>query len=455
MLAAYLSTIAAIRTDLGGHPGPALDAFRRVTQVCSTCIPPGPTQGLRVVNAASGGCHANASLATCADACMAQGKQCIAFGFLASRSACELYMFTQRYTVVVDPEPWQYWLQRDAPGLAPTSMPAARVVRTHLGAPTKGVILTDGSVFARSMAISVDYLLRNYHVDDMLWWFRHRAALPQPNASAAPRGWDRCVNNLRGGVGHLCLKGGAASTFLMGAGGHLRWMSPATSSAAAHELRRRFDAVLSGIDAAASPSGFAAAFAENETMYRENPDYVLAWLTHGLLESSVAESDTRGVAMRLARGMIDWFSSLEANWLLPEFMPPDRTTADVPRVIGAQQGHQIYLIYQGIIHHSRLATSALGRQRDVDVIVRRLATLRSSTRPPHTSTAHVHRTRPPHTFTAHVHRTRSPHTFTAHVHRAPSCARTPCAGPPTLASCVRLAPTGTHVPGGRVAHSAS
>jgi hypothetical protein len=103
-------------------------------------------------------------------------------------------------------------------------------------------------------------------------------------------------------------------------------------------------------------------------MYRENPDYVLSWLTHGLLEADVALADDSGRALRIARGMIDWFSSLEHNWLLPEFMPPDRTTGDVPPVYGANTGHQIYLISQGIIHHTRMATSPLGKQRDVDVV---------------------------------------------------------------------------------------
>ena len=47
-------------------------------------------------------------------------------------------------------------------------------------------------------------------------------------------------------------------------------------------------------------------------------------------------------------------------------MPPDRTIeVDVPPVFGANTGHQIYLISQGIIHHSRMATSEQGRQRDV------------------------------------------------------------------------------------------
>ena len=345
-----------------------LDNFRRVTSVCSTCDPPTGDQGLRVENAtcaAAAGGPPPSTLAGCAAACA--GDNCVAFGFLPSTGACERYCFTQRYTVVVAPAPWQYWLRGDTPGLAPPAQPATRVVPAVLEAPTSNVTLAAGSVFAKSMAISVDYMLRNYFVDDMLWWFRQRAGLPQPNASAGPHGWDRCVQNLRGGDGHLCLKGSVASTFLMGAGGHLRWPQPQPGPSA--ELRRRFEAVLAGIEGATLPNGFAAAFAENETMYRENPDYVLAWLTHGLLEANVAASDGTGAALRLARGMLDWFSSTGTNPLLPEFMPPDRThVADVPPVFGATTGHQIYLISQGIIHHSRVALSAAGRQRDVDVI---------------------------------------------------------------------------------------
>ena len=72
-----------------------------------------------------------------------------------------------------------------------------------------------------------------------------------------------------------------------------------------------------------------------------------------------------GRALKIARGMIDWFSDLQHNWLLPEFMPPDRTIdSDVPSVYGNNTGHQIYLISQGIIHHSRMATSRLGARRE-------------------------------------------------------------------------------------------
>jgi hypothetical protein len=235
-------------------------------------------------------------------------ERCVSFGFLAKNQQdvqCELYQFSERYAVVVDEShQWQYWMRRDTPNVSPVSTPLKRAVPALLAAPVGNVALGSRSLFARSMAISIDYLLRNYHVDNMLWWFRDRAGLPQPSTEAAAQGWDRCVNNIRGGDGHLCLKGSVASTFLMGAGGQLRWQKNT-------ELRRRFDAVLAGIKEAAAASGFCAAYAENETMYRENPNYVLAWLTHGLLEAEVvATADSKGVALSLARGMIDWFSDL-------------------------------------------------------------------------------------------------------------------------------------------------
>ena len=66
-----------------------------------------------------------------------------------------------------------------------------------------------------------------------------------------------------------------------------------------------YKTVLDGIEKATAVSGFAAAFAENETMYRENPDYVLSWLTHGLLETEVVTADAR--ALTIARNMIGLF----------------------------------------------------------------------------------------------------------------------------------------------------
>ena len=57
--------------------------------------------------------------------------------------------------------------------------------------------------------------------------------------------------------------------------------------------------MLDGIYNATQRDGFAAAFAENETMYRENPNYVLSWLTHGLLEADIAQADGSGRAIQV------------------------------------------------------------------------------------------------------------------------------------------------------------
>ena len=271
--------------------------------------------------------------------------------------------------------------------------------------------MDSGSVFHRSMELSIDYMLQVYNVDAMLYWFRKRSGqasipgacsgrsdnrcnsitfcfplmffflLPRPptHQQGSPQGWDKCADNLRNDA-NMCLKGTVASAFLMGAGGVLRWREDA-------ELLARFSAVVAGITAAVEADGFAAAFSPDETMYRENPNYVTSWLIHALLEADVVVAQQRQqqqqqqqqqqrsnapaktqTPLEVARGMIDWFNSPATNWLLPEFMPADRTTGTIPPQYGANQGHQIYLISQGIIHNTRMATSAAGKQRDVDVV---------------------------------------------------------------------------------------
>ena len=130
----------------------------------------------------------------------------------------------------------------------------------------------------------------------------------------------------------MCLKGTVASTFLMGAGGHLRWLT--NESEVVDEVQQRFNAVLTELQACAQPDGFSAGFRENDTMYREAPSYVLSWFIHGLVESNKAVSAPRGAGrvdpLLVARRMIDWFSAPQKNTLLPEFLPADRTTDDVP-----------------------------------------------------------------------------------------------------------------------------
>ena len=140
----------------------------------------------------------------------------------------------------------------------------------------------------------------------------------------------------------------------MGAGGIVRWQPDAAGGA----LRQRMSDVVAGIRACREHDGYIMAFPRNESNYHENPDYVTAWLTHGLLEAAVAgEAD----ALRLLRGHFDWFNSADN---LPLFLPPALPNVGVGpffdenghSVRGSAQfdhGHEIYLIYQGMIHNSR------------------------------------------------------------------------------------------------------
>ena len=60
-----------------------------------------------------------------------------------------------------------------------------QAVPYQLAVPTGNVTVATATsrrdaVFDHSMQISIDYLLRNYNVDNMLWWFRHRAGNQHP-----------------------------------------------------------------------------------------------------------------------------------------------------------------------------------------------------------------------------------------------------------------------------------
>src|SRR4051794_29962533 len=59
--------------------------------------------------------------------------------------------------------------------------------------------------------------------------------------------------------------------------------------------------------------------------------------------------------------------SVSLSEYLPEFLPPDDGPPK-PATWGSERGHQIYLIYQGIIHQTRMAASPLGRKRDVELV---------------------------------------------------------------------------------------
>jgi hypothetical protein len=157
-------------------PAPALPSFQRITRVCSTCAAPASGGGLRVnastAAAGSGRLLSASSAENCASACLAYGG-CISFNFAGSE--CELNRFAETYTVVTTSSPSEYWLRREQPGAQAAAAPATAVIASQLVTPTGNVTLARGGRLDSSMEISVDYLLRNYEVDNMLWWFRWRA----------------------------------------------------------------------------------------------------------------------------------------------------------------------------------------------------------------------------------------------------------------------------------------
>lgn len=272
----------------------------------------------------------------CAAACLAAGPTCVAFTYAPGRAAgCELEQYTIHYTVAPAPGTTYYLRcieRRDEP--------AGRVVRTHLTTPVANVVLRPGSPLHAAFSTNIAYLLDNYDADDVLYWFRKRAGRPAPGAS---HGWD------------AGLKGSIAGLVLMGAGGTLRWRE--------HDgLRAMLNAIVDGIAACQERDGYAMAYERNMTTYRENPNYVLSWLTHGLIEAAIAG---HARALDIIRAHLDWFNYCE---YLPEFLPADDFTWPQP-VPDIGTGHQVYLIYQGMIHNTRLAAQTpRGRRRDVELI---------------------------------------------------------------------------------------
>jgi hypothetical protein len=127
------------------------------------------------------------------------------------------------------------------------------------------------------------------------------------------------------------------------------------------------NAVVEGMQAAQDDDGYLMAFPQNESNCKENPNYVTSWVTHGLMEAHGAGHPS---ALAMLRRHLDWFNNATT---LPLFLPPlgGPGNGDSPFISNKQDpqfdhGHLIYIIYQGIIHHTRVARSEVGQQQDVD-----------------------------------------------------------------------------------------
>eukprot|EP01116_Phalansterium_solitarium_P006662 TRINITY_DN19003_c0_g1_i1.p1 TRINITY_DN19003_c0_g1~~TRINITY_DN19003_c0_g1_i1.p1 ORF type:complete len:776 (-),score=231.31 TRINITY_DN19003_c0_g1_i1:217-2544(-) len=291
----------------------------------------------------------NVNVSECASACLS-AAECVSFSYSATVLRCVLSNYTMLYQL--QPYADYDYYQRLQPRNDTLIQPAVQYLLT---VPTSNVVLGSG-VLLDAFNSNLLYLLQ-HSVADMLYWYNKRAGLPNP-PNASSFGWDNWVT------------GSYVGEFLMGAGGTLRFQENAT-------LRAMVDASIAGIKAAQADNGFIMAFPEDQIWYNNLPDYTTSWVTHGLLEASIAGNPD---ALGLSRDNLDWFNN---NSYIPLFLPPlsgvgelpgdkpvgyDGNLTDGSPGFGEASGHLIYMITQGMIHNTRMAQTKLGRQADVDIL---------------------------------------------------------------------------------------
>ena len=205
-------------------------------------------------------------------------------------------------------------------------------ISNELEVPIKGVKLT-GGVLKKTFDQNITYLLNNFSEDDLLYAFRKRSGISNPPGE--PFNWDYHPPKVTGSI---------AGLFLMGSGNSLRWIEN-------DALRKRMNAVIDGIDANKKPNGFIMAYPEEETDQSENANYVRSWLTHGLIDASIAGNKK---SLKLVRGQLDWFN----KW------------PGIIKVVDNKNGYIAghWIPYQGMISSTRMYLSPLGKKDDIDLI---------------------------------------------------------------------------------------
>ena len=272
-------------------------------------------RGLFAANATLAAAQPVASAEACAALCLARSPaaghgsaRCASFNLVPTAQnglSCELNKYGPWYALA-EGRKATYYLRN----VARNDEKLQQAVPWLVSPPNADVSLAAGSLFRRTFDTNILYVL-NYTVADMLYWFRTRNGLSNPPGHN--RGWD-------GGKGApdypYGLKGSIAGIYMMGAAGTIRW-DRALEHSGSKEVKARLDAVISGIEQCRQRDGFIMAYPQNQTAYTEHPDYVLAWVTYGLLEAHMA-GNTK--ALRLLRCQMDWFNYCE---YLPLFLPPD------------------------------------------------------------------------------------------------------------------------------------
>ena len=301
-----VSSSSRLGSRRAAQPEAQLQARQQLGPALSSLFEP-PHLAERIANGTNIGSAAgsNASVDACATACL-KASECVSFTYDSAPqdASCRLSGYSMSYDRAIGPNTSAWHLRRRPRNDTGLVGPA---VDYTLSVPTGGVRLHDG-ILREAFEGELEYLLAFYKVDDVLVHFRERGAkggtgpaagvLCTPNPPTAKNhGWD------------AGLRGSVAGLFLMGSGGILRWEEHS-------DLREMMDAVIEGIANCAQSDGYIAAFPQNDTHQEENPNYVTAWLTHGLLEASTAGNHK---ALPLIRGHLDWFNN---NSFIPLFLPP-------------------------------------------------------------------------------------------------------------------------------------
>jgi len=202
-------------------------------------------------------------------------------------------------------------------------------VKYKLTVPTNDVILNDG-LFKKTFDNNVKLLLNTFNADTILYNFRVRAGV---NAPGAPlNGWEYYV------------PGSIAAAFLMGAGNTLRWTDNVT-------LQEKMNYIVNEIDRLKENDGFIMAYPKKEYSRLENSNYIRSWISHGLIDASIAGNKK---ALPLLRGYLDWFYN-----------------QDISKVVDKEKGYipdSLWIPYQGMISSTRMYFTPQGKKKDIEVV---------------------------------------------------------------------------------------
>ncbi len=163
-------------------------------------------------------------------------------------------------------------------------------VETDVSVPIGGVRVNEHGLFRQFMDANIEYLLKSFSVNEMLYPFRVRAGKPNPVRE----------RDLTKEIPFWCvdLLGSEAGRFLMGAGNTLRWMEHA-------ELRRRMDEIVDGVEDCQEENGYVYAFPPEGFLHNEQANYARCWFTQGMLD---AAKSANLKALSLIRKGHDWFN---------------------------------------------------------------------------------------------------------------------------------------------------